>query len=600
MDTVSGTGGIGTTRGRTVLALLAALFVLVPLVGVAPAPPAEAASTFSVTARTPSPVLIGTSLTVKGRVTPASPGTLVRLQRYGSGGWRTIRETQLDAASRYGFAMPARRVQTHRLRVVKPASMVQGRKVGKGVSPTRTVRVVDTAYDVSLVADRTEIFDGADLVLSGAVAPKAAGAVVRLQQETATGWSTVASKELSKRSRYRFVRTFDTAPEVTRFRVLKPPSPTVVRGVSAPVELRRREWVAVSAGTYYTCGLTSDDAAWCWGYDHHAQLGNGDPAGVFETPQPVAGGHRWLTIDAGTESTCGVRRDGSAWCWGDDTDGQLGTGSMSGDVVDRPVRVAGDFLWRDVTVGYHHACGIQVDGSAWCWGRNDRGQLGDGTAELPRRAPVPVVGGATWRSLDAGGGNTCGVQADGSAWCWGADHYGQLGDGPDDYSSTPEARSTVPVRVSGPAEWTSVRAGLTACGVAADDSGWCWGSNTNNKLGYQGPLDDRSEVPVQVPGDWVDIVPGAGHVCGVQVDASAWCWGSARDGKTGGETGALVTNGPVRVSGDGGWVTVSAGYNHTCATKGDRSLWCWGSNESGELGVGDRGTRYAPAEVAAP
>jgi alpha-tubulin suppressor-like RCC1 family protein len=586
-----------------VLALLVPLVALVLLAGlteVASAPAVDAATSFSVSTRMPSPVLVGTQITAKGRVTPAAPGRVVRLQRYRTGGWATIREAELDATSRFVFSLPPKRAKAHRLRVVKPASKVQGRSVRTGVSSARTVRVVDTAYHASLTADRTEIFDGATVRFTGAVTPKAAGAVVRLQQETATGWSTVATTTLGKRSRYRFVRAFDTAPQVTRFRVLKPASATVVGGESGPIELRRRTWSSVTAGTYDTCGLTSDDAAWCWGWDSNGEVGNGDLGGTFDTPQPVAGGHRWLTLDAGSESTCGVRRDGSAWCWGANGEGQLGTGSIGGGDATRPVRVVGDLRWRTVSVGYQHACGIADDGTAWCWGRNPSGQLGNGTAGVSSPVPVRVLGGASWRSIDAAGSNTCGVQEDGSAWCWGADNYGQLGDGPDDYSSTPEARSTVPVRVLGPAEWTSVRAGLTACGVAADETGWCWGSNTNNNLGYSGPQDDRSDVPVQLSGDWIDIVPGAGHVCGVQVDASAWCWGVARNGQTGSDTGAVVTNGPVRVAGEGEWASVSAGDNHSCGMQVDRTLWCWGSNESGELGVGDRDTRRTPAQVTTP
>ena len=598
MDAVSGDSGIGTTRWRAVLAVLVPLALMVGLWEVAVAPPVAAATSFSVSVRMPSPVLVGTRVVAKGRVTPAAPGKVVRLQRYRSGVWSTIRETPLDSASRYTFSLPAKRVQTHRLRVVKPTSTVQGRKVRKGVSPGRTVRVVDTAYDVTLTASRTEIFDGAEVAFTGAVSPRAAGAVVRLQQETATGWSTLASRALGKQSRYRFVRTFDAAPERTRFRVLKPSSATVVGGASAPVELRRRTWRSVTAGTHATCGLTSDDAAWCWGWDNFGQLGNGDASGTFDVPQAVVGGHRWAMVDTGGESTCAVRVDGSAWCWGANGEGQLGTGAPGDDVAE-PVRVIGDGSWRTVTVGHQHACGVQADGSAWCWGRNPSGQLGNGSAGVSSPVPIRVVGEATWRSIDADSGNTCGVQEDGSAWCWGADHYGQLGDGPNDYGSAP-ARSTVPVRVAGAPAWTSVRAGLTACGVAADGTGWCWGSNANNKLGYPGTQGEQAAEPVQVAGSWSDITPGAGHVCGVRTDGSAWCWGSAQSGQTGSESGLPVTNGPMRVSGDGGWESVSAGYNHTCGTKGGRTLWCWGANEMGKLGVGDRSNRHAPAQVAVP
>jgi alpha-tubulin suppressor-like RCC1 family protein len=172
---------------------------------------------------------------------------------------------------------------------------------------------------------------------------------------------------------------------------------------------------------------------------------------------PVAGGHTFMALSAGVASTCGLDAAGVAYCWGDNSYGELGVGTTTGPEVcpaglpyrtdpfpcsTVPVRVAGELAWAAVTVGASHACALTPGGAAYCWGANYTGSLGDGTT-TPRSIPVPVVGGLTFTNLSAGGAHTCGVTRERIAYCWGQAGGGQLGIG------TPALDSAVPVRVSG-------------------------------------------------------------------------------------------------------------------------------------------------------
>lgn len=208
---------------------------------------------------------------------------------------------------------------------------------------------------------------------------------------------------------------------------------------------------SLSAGTYHTCGVRSssdpalDGAALCWGYNNWGQLGNGSIIGSVSSPTAVAGGHRFASIDAGTTQSCALKADGSAYCWGLNYLGTGGTGSYAPGVNLLPVAVAGGLAFRSLTAGTEHNCAIRrssdllLDGVAYCWGRNDFGQVGNGSAAyVGPNVPTAVIGTDTYVALDAGGGHTCGVTTAGVGKCWGLNATGQLGDGtPGSFQSSP-------------------------------------------------------------------------------------------------------------------------------------------------------------------
>lgn len=183
-------------------------------------------------------------------------------------------------------------------------------------------------------------------------------------------------------------------------------------------------FTSIAVGLRHTCALNTAGSAFCWGNNESAQLGIGAPGGSSDVPALVAGGHAFSAIAAGDSSACGLRTDGAVLCWGANTHGQLGRGTLGG-AFGTPVPVSGGISFTAVTVGAEFACALDAGGEAYCWGKNGYGQLGSagGNASAPRA----VVGGIAFTELSAGSRHTCGVTGAGAVHCWGSNVFGALG-----------------------------------------------------------------------------------------------------------------------------------------------------------------------------
>ena len=233
-------------------------------------------------------------------------------------------------------------------------------------------------------------------------------------------------------------------------------------------------FAAVSTSYYHTCGLTTAGAAYCWGDNSNGQLGDGTTTNRL-TPGLVTGGVSFAAVSAGRYHTCGVTAAGAAYCWGTNGNGQLGDGT-SGDIRSSPGLVAGGVSFGGVSAGAFHTCGVTAVGAAYCWGYNGQGRLGDGT-ETDHFTPGLVAGGVSFAAVSAGGGYTCGVTTAGAAYCWGFNIYGALGDG------TTTTRLS-PGLVAGGVTFAAVSAGGGhTCGITAAGAAYCWGENSNGQLG---------------------------------------------------------------------------------------------------------------------
>ena len=189
---------------------------------------------------------------------------------------------------------------------------------------------------------------------------------------------------------------------------------------------------SVDAGGSHSCALRASGVAYCWGDNSVGELGDGTTTNRL-VPTPVAGGLTFLSLSVGVRFTCGMATGGAAYCWGDNAYGQLGDGTTTQRLV--PTAVAGGLTFASVNAGgpppstaSAYSCGVTTSGAAYCWGYNFYGNLGDGTT-TQRLVPNTVAGGLTFADVRAGGGHTCGVTTSGAAYCWGNNGTGQLGDG---------------------------------------------------------------------------------------------------------------------------------------------------------------------------
>ena len=283
-------------------------------------------------------------------------------------------------------------------------------------------------------------------------------------------------------------------------------------------------------------------------------------------------------ISAGMHHTCIVAADGTAWCWGRNN-GRLGDGKAVRSGV--PVEVLDiNGITTGISAGFHHTCAVTVGGEVRCWGVNEFGQVGDGTTEL-RSRPVIVNDIEDAVEITAGGAHTCALISDGGVKCWGRNHFGQLGDGTTSGDATEPW--SVPVDVTGLGNIRSVTAGENhTCALDWSGGVWCWGDNEFGQLGGGDSFDatENSPVPVEVTGlhDAEMITAGGRHTCTLDSSGGVWCWGGNESGQLGiGTTENSAAPEPALDLGEA--KAVSAGESHTCALLANQKVSCWGSNE---------------------
>jgi alpha-tubulin suppressor-like RCC1 family protein/uncharacterized protein YjdB len=306
-------------------------------------------------------------------------------------------------------------------------------------------------------------------------------------------------------------------------------------------------FVGLTSGFNFTCGLDAAGAAYCWGSNVSGKLGAGSNAGFSVEPVAVAGGHTFTSLTAGFDHACAVTASGAAYCWGDNSAGQFGSGGRAPSAV--PRASGGGLAFASLSVGWMHTCGVTPSGAAYCWGFNGRGQLGNGS-NAESLVPVAVTGGLTFASLSAGPDHTCGVTATAQAYCWGSDHYGQLGDGSGNRTTN---FSLDPTAVHGNLAFASVDVGGThTCALTTNNAGYCWGAGFFGQLGDGTPLasDKFSVVPVAVAGalTFSSVSVGAQHACGMTTTGVAYCWGANGGGQLG-DGSTINRSAPTKVTG---------------------------------------------------
>jgi len=355
------------------------------------------------------------------------------------------------------------------------------------------------------------------------------------------------------------------------------------------------EVLSVAVGPAHTCAVRADSVLFCWGTNDHGELGLADTVARLTPTRLDAFGSTWSSVTAGSSFTCGIAM-GMALCWGHNMYGRLGVG----DTDDRsfPAQVMGADSVVTVSAGGFHACAIQtlVGGLLACWGHNPDGRVGAGdTVDHWTGARVELS--RTWTKVTAGGSHTCAVATDRTLRCWGGNSDGQLGLGT--FGSGTER--TTPQQVGTEAVWVDVSAGTThTCAVRMDGSLWCWGSNALDQLGLgpAGPARATSPTRVGTESGWSQVSAGAFRTCAVRADGTLWCWGANGLGELGvGDT--MDRDVPTRVGTESTWTFVQTRAIHTCGLLA-RRLMCWGGNRDGELGTGDTTGSLVPIPACVP
>lgn len=367
------------------------------------------------------------------------------------------------------------------------------------------------------------------------------------------------------------------------------------RGSTEP--LRPSLWTSLAAERWFTCGLSPDAQAYCWGGFTGGWRGIPPIADSIApnsaVPLRVPGGRRFVEITVGETPICALDEGRAAFCWGPNQSGDVGDGSF---VAKRgPSPVSGGHGWNTIDAGMSHVCGVAVTGITYCWGNGFRGALGNGALDGESSEPVAVVGGHTFTRVWAGSGKACALTTAHDAYCWGVNDHGVLGDG-----EPPEIfkESATPIRVVGGHHFAALAVGgYQVCGITLDAQAYCWGWNRYGQLGDGTNTD--SSVPVLVGGDlrWASLSSGLFHICGLTTEGVTYCWGSNENGQFGiGVSGTASS--PLMIATAGVYVEIVAGGRHSCARTAAGTAHCWGEGQYGQLGDGLFANRLHPVQVA--
>jgi alpha-tubulin suppressor-like RCC1 family protein len=312
----------------------------------------------------------------------------------------------------------------------------------------------------------------------------------------------------------------------------------------------------IAVGGYSAFVLLNDGTVWSWGYNVYGELGQGTASGSVNdlvgvpTPGQITGlPGPASAIAAGTHHACALVA-GNAWCWGEDGEGEVGDGIFRTSPpwdVDAPVKVGGLGKVTALAAGSEHTCAIS-DGALVCWGLNGTGQLGSsfGVGAVTTPEPVSLPAGTQITSLALGGNQSCAILAGGTCECWGENNYGQLGQGtfsatmtafPEDGIVTP---APIAAAADGPITATAVTMGeIEGCAVAASEALYCWGFNDYGAVGTgsnttTAPLGIATPTRVTtLPYATIAVAAGGWHVCAVLQNGSVWCWGDDPGGAVG-------------------------------------------------------------------
>ena len=352
---------------------------------------------------------------------------------------------------------------------------------------------------------------------------------------------------------------------------------------------------SIMAGGHHSCALDQDGVAYCWGFNDAGQLGTGSvtpgngPVLANLFPNTVAGGHTFALGNSGSSHSCAVTLSNIAYCWGLNFDGRVGNG-QTGSPVPTPAGVSGSNVFKAVSTGDTHSCGLTAGDRLFCWGSNAEGKIGVGPAAGPFAIPQAVAPTTTFGSVAAGSLHTCAVSLGGVLYCWGSDAQGQSGLGG-------VGSVDMPTPVPGEAYAQVVAGESHTCALDIGGDVYCWGDNEFGQLGDGTTEDHLAPAPGGGGLKFQSLTAGRYHTCGLTSSGVAYCWGRGSKGQLGNDAFDSEA-GPVPVGGGLTFASLSAGGLHTCGVTTGNVAWCWGDNQFGALGDGTQVSSALPVRVA--
>jgi alpha-tubulin suppressor-like RCC1 family protein len=328
---------------------------------------------------------------------------------------------------------------------------------------------------------------------------------------------------------------------------------------------------------------------WTWGRGTSGQLGNNTTI-TRSTPSTITiSGGIWKQITCGGYHTAAVKTDGTLWTWGINANGQLGDFTTSTKSVPSTTFIGGTD-WRQVSANIESTAAVKTDGTLWTWGLASNGQLGTNDTTIRSTPTTTFVGGTNWKEVSVGGLHMAAIKTDGTLWTWGLGSSGQLGTNNTSIISTP-----VTTFVGG-TDWKQVSSGNShTVAIKTDGTLWTWGLGSNVRLGTNDSTTRSTPTTTFVGGtDWKQVSSGNSHTAAIKTDGTLWTWGLGTSAQLGINDNTSRSTPVTTFIGGTTWKKVSSGNSHTSAVKTDGTLWAWGNNSDGQLGINNLTNRSTP------
>ncbi len=384
--------------------------------------------------------------------------------------------------------------------------------------------------------------------------------------------------------------------------------------------------INLAAGETHSCAIGFNNNLYCWGQNFSGQLGDFSNK---DSPLPVKvdtlGSLMGLTIKmagAGQLHTCAIASNNQLYCWGGDPQGQLGDGTVGSPTFITEAQPVGSPLVGTPTntmgIGRYHSCATNSNSNLFCWGDNTFGQLGDGTMGVATNNPIPneviaPLKGKQVLSVEVGIGHSCAITSEPRLYCWGRNNYGQLGNGTILDNPIPGTVTTAANFPSGvKVKLLALNTGADhSCAVGTDNNLYCWGLNASGQLGTGDRINKLSVTPVDISGALSgkfikQAAVGGAHTCAIASDDKVYCWGDNASGQLGqgySSNNPILLPTPVYTSGALNGLTikkVALGLRYSCVIASNNYVYCWGEGINGQLGNGERMQQDYPVEVLPP
>ena len=345
-------------------------------------------------------------------------------------------------------------------------------------------------------------------------------------------------------------------------------------------------WKSISVGELHSVGIKTDNTLWSFGQDGGwGRLGAGNTF-VLTTPTQISTTADWKEVYATDYHNVAIKNNGTLWAWGDNSDGQLGDGTLITKNV--PTQIGTD-QWKMVRAGRNHSVGIKQDGTLWAWGDNQKATLGDGTF-VNKIVPTLINSGTNWKMVSCNIFRNIAIKEDGTLWVWGSNSPAL---GVENMGSS-TAYITIPTQVGTDTDWEIATAGNGYfLALKNDHTLWVWGGGANGCLGNGSTTGIFLPTQMGTATDWQIVEADAFSSFGLKIDHSLYAWGRNMFGNLGDgtQTDLLV---PTQITTANDWKMVGVSASFTAALQTDGSLYTWGYNGFGSLGDGTYEDQLTP------